>query len=90
MIKLRKKLNSKGEIIQKDVHEYLNTIKGTLSNVYSKMCSEDSCLILLNDMKLLRLASLIPPSTSGVKHGFSVMNLLVSPLHPSLNKNNID
>ena len=41
-------------------------------------------------MKLLRLASLIPPSTSGVKRGFSVVNLLVSPLHPSLNKNNID
>ena len=32
----------KGEIKQKDIPEYLNTIKPTLSDVYSKMCSEDS------------------------------------------------
>ena len=30
----------KGEIKQKDTHEYLNTVKPTLSNVYLKMCSE--------------------------------------------------
>ena len=35
------------------------------------------------------LALPIPPSTSGVERGFSIMNLLVSPLHKSL-KNNID
>ena len=32
----------KGEIKQKDIPEYLNTIKPTLSDVYSKMCSEES------------------------------------------------
>ena len=32
----------KGEIKQKDIPEYLNTIKPTLSDVYSKMCSEGS------------------------------------------------
>ena len=32
----------------------------------------------------------ILPSTSGVEHYFSIMNLLVSPLCKSLNENNID
>ena len=32
----------KGEIKQKDIPEYLNTINPTLSDVYSKMCSEGS------------------------------------------------
>ena len=54
------------------------------------MCSEGSVRNFPNNMKLLRLALLIPPSTSGVKHGFSIMNLLVLPLHKSLSKNNID
>ena len=54
------------------------------------MCSEGSSHNFLNNMKLLRLALLIPPSTSGVERGFSVMNLLVLPLCKSLNENNID
>ena len=54
------------------------------------MCSEGSVHNFANNMKPLRLALLIPPSTSGVEHGFSVMNLLVSPLHKSLSENNID
>ena len=41
-------------------------------------------------MKLLRLALLIPPSTSGIESDFSVMNLLVSPFRKSLNENYID
>ena len=75
---------------QKDIPEYLNTIKPTISDVYSKMCSEGSVHNFPNNMKLLKLALLIPPSTSGVERGFSVMNLLVSPLPKSLSKNNID
>ena len=74
----------KGEIKQKDIPKYLNTIKPTLSVVYSKMCFDSSVHNCLNNKKLLRLALLIPPSTSGVKRGFSVMNLLVSPLCKSL------
>ena len=41
-------------------------------------------------MKLLRLALLIPPSTSGVERGFSIMNLIVSRLRTSHRENNID
>ena len=54
------------------------------------MCSEDSALNFPNNMKLLRLALLISPSNSGVKSAYSIMNLLVSTLHKSLNKNNIN
>ena len=54
------------------------------------MCSEGSVHNFPNIMKLLRLTLFIPPSTSGVERGFSVMNLLVSPLRKSLNENNID
>ena len=54
------------------------------------MCSEGSVHNFLNNMKLLKFALLIPPSTSGVECGFSIMNLLVSPLHKSISKNNID
>ena len=62
----------KGEIKQKDIPKYLNTIKPTLSDTYSKMCSESSVHNFPNNMKLLILA------------------FLVSPLHKSLSKNNID
>ena len=41
-------------------------------------------------MKLLRLALLIPPSTSQVECGFSTISILPPPLRKSLNKNNID
>ena len=55
------------------------------------MCSEGSVHNFLNNMKLLKLlALLIPPLTTGAECGFSVMNLLVSPLRKSLSENNID
>ena len=54
------------------------------------MCSEGTARNFSNDMKLLRLALHIPISTSGVERGFTVTNLLVSPLRKSFNDNNID
>ena len=54
------------------------------------MCSEGSVLNFLNNTKLLRLALLILPSIAGVEGGFSITNILVSPLHTSLNGNNIN
>ena len=41
-------------------------------------------------MKLFKFALLIPPSTANVELGFSMMNLLISPLHTSLGKENLD
>ena len=79
----------KGEIIQKDIRTYLNTIKPTLSDIYSRMCSEGSVHNFLNNMKVLKFALLILPSSSGVERGFSIMNLFVSPLHKSLSENDI-
>ena len=54
------------------------------------MCSEGSVHNFADKMKLLGLVLIIPPSTSGVEHGFSIMNLFVSPLCKSLSENNID
>ena len=55
----------KGEIKQKDIPKYLNTIKPTLSD--AKICSEGSAHNFPNNMKLLKLALLIPSSTLGVR-----------------------
>ena len=41
-------------------------------------------------VRLLTLAFLIPPLASQVERGFFVMNLFVSPLHASLNENDIN
>ena len=67
----------KGEIKQKDIPEYLNTIKPTMSDIYSKTCSEGSVHNFQNNMEVLRLA-LIPPSTSGVERGFCYESPCVS------------
>ena len=42
----------KGEIIHKGIPKYLNTIKPTLSDVYSRMCSEGSVHNFPNNMKV--------------------------------------
>ena len=67
----------KGEITQKDIPEYLNTIKPTMSEIYSKTCSEGSVHNFQNNMDVLRLV-LIPPSTSGVERGFCYESPCVS------------
>ena len=39
---------------------------------------------------LFKISLLIPPSTSNVERGFSVMNLICIPLRSSLNEQNLD
>ena len=93
MIKAKKQAQwkvFKGGIKQKDIPEYLNSTKLTLSDIYSKMCSEGYVHNFPNNLKLWRLALLIPPSTLVVEHDFSVMNLFLSPFCKSLRENNID
>ena len=51
---------------------------------------KDVHAIFPHTMLLFKLPLLIPPSTSGVERGFSVMNLLVSPLRATLNERNLD
>lgn len=41
-------------------------------------------------MHLFRISLLIPPSTANVERGFSVMNLLCTPLRSSLSENSLD
>ena len=54
------------------------------------MCSKGSVHNLVNNMKLLRLALLIPPSTLGIERGFSIINFLVSRFRKTHSENNID
>ena len=85
----RKKLD-KREIKQDGVYIYINKHKPSSCDIYSVMCKNGSADRFPQIMKLFKLSLLIPPSTSGVECGFSVMNLLVSPLSATLNENNVD
>ena len=51
---------------------------------------DESSPLFRNMMHLYQISLLIPPSTANVERGFSVMNLLCTPLHSSLNKNSLD
>ena len=85
----KKKLNL-GQLKQVEMYEYVTANRPPSSGVYSRMCM-DGCLHRYpNSMKLFKLSLLIPPTTSGVERGFSVMNLLVSPLRATLNERNVD
>ena len=85
----RRKL-SRGELKQSEMCEFVNSNKPTSSNIYTAMCKEGCARRFPNTMQLFKLALLIPPTTSGVERGFSVMNLLISPLRATLNERNVD
>ena len=85
----KRKLQS-GELTQSSMYDHINANKPTAADVYAAMCKSGCLLRYTETMKLFKYALLIPPSTSGVERGFSVMNLLVSPLRTSLNEYNID
>jgi hypothetical protein len=88
-ISAKKKFQS-GEISQSSIYNHINANKPTSADVYAAMCKSGCLLTYTETMKLFKFSLLIPPSTSGVERGFSVMNLLVSPLRTSLNQLNID
>ena len=75
---------------QVNMEEFLAKNQPTPGDVYSAMCL-DGCLSRYpSTMKWFKFALLISPTTSEVERGFSTMNLLVSPLHTSLNDANVD
>ena len=79
-----------GELKQATMYEHINANKPTAADVYAAMCQAGCLLRHSETMKLFKFALLIPPSTSGVERGFSVMNLLITPLRTSLNEANVD
>ena len=81
---------SSAEIKSSDAYDYINARKPSPFQVYAAIC-ESVCLMRCTEtMKLFQFAQVVPPSTSGVECGFSVMKLIISPLHTSLNQTNID
>ena len=81
---------AKGELTQNTMEDYLYQHRVTATNVYVTMSTKGCMGRVPNIMKLFKLALMIPPSTSGVERGFSVMNLLISPLRTTLNERNVD
>ena len=89
---LKKDIHSKIESgeLNKDSIANVTASKVKSSEIYAKICQSGAWMQYPQRMQLFKLALLIPPSTSGVECGFSVMNLLVSPLRTGLNKTNVD
>lgn len=85
----RKSLTAQ-KLMHGNMDEFLRKNQPTPGDIYSAMCHDGCISRYPNSMKLLKLALLIPPTTSEVEHGFSTMNLIVSPLRTSLNDNNVD
>ena len=81
---------SRGELKQSEMCEFVNSNRPSPSNVYTAMSNDGCARRFPNTMQLFKLALLIPPTTSGVERGFSVMNLLVSPMRATLNEQNVD
>ena len=80
---------SSAELKSSDEYDYINARKPIPFHVYAAMC-ESECLVRFTEtMKLFKFAPLVPPSTSRVEPGFSVMKLIISPLRTSLNQTNI-
>ena len=74
----------------KDPEAYINTYKINSLDVY-KFLATNGCLSQFKNLgKLFKISLLIPPSTSNVERGFSVMNLVCTPLRTSLNEANLD
>ena len=85
----RRKLNC-GEMNQEQMQLYITFNTPSSNDIYMQLVKAGALVRFPNTMKLHSLSLLIPPSTSGVKRAFTVMNLLVSPLPATLNENNVD
>ena len=59
-------------------------------DIYSTMCYDGYQQQFPETMELFKFAWLIFLSTANVKRGFSMMNLLISPLCTSLGKENLN
>ena len=84
------RLMNEGALKQVDVHHYTENEMPTACDVYKVLAADGSLKLYKNIATLFRISLLIPPSTSNVERGFSVMNLLCTPLRSSLSENNLD
>ena len=72
------------------VGNYLQANKITFTDVYKYLAADGTLKNYSNMALLIKISLSIPPSTSNVERGFSVMNLLCTPLQSSLSETNLD
>ena len=68
----------------------METKRTTSADVYKYLAADDSLKQFANIAGLFKMSLLIPPTTSNVQRGFSVMNLICTPLRTSLSESNLD
>ena len=91
--KLKKKvkdLAAAQKLKSSEVSCFMANNKPVSPEVYRLMHLDGSLALYPNIAKLFKLSLLIPPSTSNVERGFSVMNLLCTPLQSLISEHNLD
>ena len=71
-------------------NEDTRPLLATPNEIYNLMGTDGSAQLYKNMFKLFKISLLIPPSTANIERGFSVMNLLCTPIRSSLNDSSID
>ena len=72
-----------------DSETYIKTKRTTSANVYKCLAADGSLKQFINIAALFKTSLLIPPTTLNVEHGFSIMNLICTPLRTSLSKSDL-
>ena len=85
-----KQLVTAKQIKSEEVESYIRSHKPTSTDVYKFLAADGTLQNCSNIAILFKISLLIPPSTSNVKRGFSVINLICTPLRSSLNEQNLD
>ena len=84
------KLVAEGALPSGNARSYLSEHIPTSADVYKIMSMDESPKIYKHLMHLYQISLLIPPSTANVERGFSIMNLLCTPLRSSLSETSLD
>ena len=73
-----------------DSETYIETKRTTSADVYKYLAADGSLKQFINIAALFKTSLLIPPTTSNIKHGFSIINLICIPLRTSSSESNVD
>ena len=71
------------------IDNYILSHKPLSTDIYKFLAADGTLKNFPNLASLFKISLLIPPSTSNVEHGFSVMNLICTPLRSSLSETNL-
>ena len=72
------------------IDNYILSRKPLSTDIYKFLAADGTLKNFPNLASLLKISLLVPPSTSNVERGFSVMNLICIPLRSSLSETNLD